>query len=264
MRRPNRRSSGCWRRRIETAARFALALTSIAGIRAARADADRLEIARFSVCREGGPLPPGWESLEFRKIPRHTVYSLVRDGDSVVVRAASRASASGLVRRIAADPRRHPIVEWRWKVDGLIDGADVHTRSGDDYPARLYITFAVEPSRLGWVERAKYEAVRLLYGEAPPLAAINYIWEGRAPLGTIVSNAYTSRVKMIVVESGPAKVGRWVAERRNVLADYRAAFGEDPPQISGVAIMTDTDNTGGSAVAYYGDVFFDTDGARIE
>ncbi len=61
---------------------------------------------------------------------------------------------------------------------------------------------------------------------------------------------------MIVVESGGVKFDRWVNEERNIYEDYIKAFGEEPPLISGVAIMTDTDNTGESATAYYGDIQF--------
>ena len=90
----------------------------------------------------------------------------------------------------------------------------------------------------------------------PLLGAINYIWESKAPVGTIVPNPYTDRVKMFVVETGSAKVNQWANEERNVYEDYKKAFGEEPPMISGVAIMTDTDNTGESAIAYYGDIIF--------
>jgi Protein of unknown function (DUF3047) len=59
---------------------------------------------------------------------------------------------------------------------------------------------------------------------------------------------------MIVVESGKQNVGQWINEERNLLKDYRAAFGKDPPPIVSVAIMTDTDNTRESAAAWYGDI----------
>ena len=76
----------------------------------------------------------------------------------------------------------------------------------------------------------------------------------QAAIGTQVSNAFVGRVKMIVIQSGEAKANRWQSERRNLLADYRAAFNEDPPPVSGIAIMTDSDNTGGTASAWYGDI----------
>ena len=143
-----------------------------------------------------------------------------------------------------------------WKVGNVLEKGDVSRKAGDDYPARIYITFEYDSERVGFLDRVKYEAVRLLYGQYPPLGAINYIWESKAPVGTVVPNPFTGQVVMFVLESGPSKLNTWVTERRNVYEDYKAAFGEEPPMISGVAIMTDTDNTGESATAYFGDIVF--------
>jgi hypothetical protein len=89
-----------------------------------------------------------------------------------------------------------------------------------------------------------------------PYATLMYIWGNRAPREAIIPNKHTSRVRMIVVESGRDKLGRWQEVTRNVAEDYRRAFGEEPGQISAVGIMTDTDNTGDNAYAYYGDIVF--------
>jgi len=89
-----------------------------------------------------------------------------------------------------------------------------------------------------------------------PLAALCYVWDGKAAAGTSVWSAFTDRVRVIVAESGGANLGKWVTIRRDVAADFRAAFGEEPPDISGVVLATDTDNTGESATAFYGDVRF--------
>ncbi|MEA2625567.1 MAG: hypothetical protein QOD06_1612 [Candidatus Binatota bacterium] len=215
-----------------------------------------LEVGRFSAATPGEVPPPGWEPLRFPRIERATDYRLQAIDGVVVVHATSRGAASGWIRKLRIDAREYPLVEWRWKIDGLIEGSDVRKKSGDDYPARLYVAFEYEPSRASVLEKAKFEAARLYYGEYPPGAAINYIWEARAPLGTVVPNPYTARAMMIVVESGRGRVGTWVTEQRNLLEDFRGAFGHDPPPISGVAIMTDTDDTGASASASYGDVVF--------
>ncbi len=215
-----------------------------------------LEVGKFSADVAGGGLPAGWKPLTFKDIDRHTVYSLVKDEDTVVVKAESQASASGLIREIKIDPREFPILQWRWKIGNLLKKGDVRRKEGDDYPARIYITFEYDPQKLSFLDRTKYGLVKAFYGQYPPLAALNYIWESRAPKGTLVPNPFTDRVMMIVVESGAEKLNQWVAEERNLLEDYRKAFGEDPPMINGVAIMTDTDNTGESAVAYYGDIWF--------
>jgi hypothetical protein len=215
-----------------------------------------LEVGRFSAEIPGDGPPADWKPLTFKKIERHTRYRLVRlDGD-VVVEAVSNAGASGLTREIRIDPKEFSIVEWRWRVANLLTKGDPTRKDGDDYPARLYITFAYDPGRLGVLDKAKYEAAKLLYGAYPPHAGISYIWEGRLPKETILHNAYTDRVRMVVVESGAERLQQWVRVERNIGEDYRKAFGEEPPMISGVAIMTDTDNTGESVTAYYGDIRF--------
>jgi hypothetical protein len=215
-----------------------------------------IEAGKFSAAGEGKTPPAGWEPLTFPKISKHTDYELVKDGDTLVVKAVSEAAASGLTRKIAIDLNKTPILHWRWKVDNVIQKSDVTRKEGDDYAARIYITFAYEPDKVSFGKKLKYNAGKLLFGSDLPIGAINYIWESKTPKDTIVDNAYTDFVKMIVVESGTEKAGQWLKETRNVYEDYKKAFGEEPPMISGVAIMTDTDNTGETATAYYGDIIF--------
>jgi hypothetical protein len=209
----------------------------------------------FSRAAPGGALPPPWIEFTFPHIRRHTDYALVHSGDAgVVVRAQADASASGLGVRLDLAADAWPRLAWRWKVERPIPDGDVTRRSGDDYPVRVYVAFRYVPARVSAYDRARYAWMRLLYGEYPPHAALNYVWDAHAPVGTVVPNGYEPRVKMIVVESGTARVGRWLDYERDIVADYRAAFGEDPPPISGVGLMTDGDDTGASAIAYYGDI----------
>jgi hypothetical protein len=210
----------------------------------------------FSSLQPGMGPPPGWEPLVFKKIDQHTRYELVTDDGDVVVKAVSTAAASGLIRKIRIDPMEYPLVEWRWKVSNTLQKGDVTKKKGDDYPARIYITFVYDPSKLSFMDRIKYKTAKLMYGEYPPTGAINYIWGNHASIDTMVPNPYTSRVMMIAVESGDERTNQWVTQKRNLLEDYRNAFHTDPPPISGVAIMTDTDNTGEAATALYGDIIF--------
>jgi hypothetical protein len=214
-----------------------------------------LEVAKFSAGQVGAGLPEGWKPLTFKKVPKQTAYELVKDGDVVVIRAVSQASASGLIKEIKIDPKEFPIIQWRWKVENLLKHSDVARKEGDDYPARLYITFEYDPEKVSFGKKLKFKAGQAIFGDIP-IAALNYIWETNAPLGAILDNAYTDFARMVVVESGPQKVGLWVDEARNIYEDYIRAFGEDPPMINGVAIMSDTDNTKESAIAYYGDIRF--------
>lgn len=215
-----------------------------------------LEVGKFSVASEGNALPDGWKPLIFKKIEKHTTYQLVKDGGATVVKAVSEASASGLTREIKINLKEYPVVQWRWKVANVFKNGDVSKKEGDDYPARIYITFEYDSGKVGFFDKAKYETARLLYGQYPPIGAINYIWESKAPKGTVAPNPYADQVKMIVVESGTAGLNQWITEERNVYEDYKKAFGEEPSMISGIAVMTDTDNTGESATAFYGDIVF--------
>jgi hypothetical protein len=217
---------------------------------------DRLKLTDFSSLQAGDPLPADWQPLHFRGIDRHTRYSLAQSEGRVVVKAVSEQSASGLVRATVIDPTEYPILRWRWKVDNTLQKGDVTRKAGDDYPARIYITFAFDPERAGYLERLQQQAARIIYGEDTPWRAISYLWGSNSPAGTLAANPYTDRTMMFIVRAGEADVGRWMTEQRNVYADYRTAFGEEPTAISGVAIMTDTDNTGESASAWYGDIEF--------
>jgi len=215
-----------------------------------------LVVGHFSTLTPGMEQPPGWEPLVFKNIEQHTRYDLVYDDGAVVIRAVSAAAASGLIRKIQIDPMEYPIVEWRWKVSNILQKGDVTKKKGDDYPARIYITFAYDRSKLSFTDRIKYKAAKLMFGEYPPTGVINYIWGNHAAIDTMVTSPYAESDMMIVVESGTGKINQWVTQKRNLPEDYRNAFQTDPPMISGVAIMTDTDNTGESVTAYYGDITF--------
>jgi len=216
----------------------------------------QLEAGMFSSTRPGEGLPLGWQPLTFSRIERHTEYSLVEEAGTVVVRAVSDQSASGLTRELSFDPAEYPFIQWRWKVNNILRKGDVSSKDGDDYPARIYISFAFDPDRAGYLERLAHEAASLVRGHEVPYRAISYIWGSNSPAGTMIANAYTDRVMMFVVQGGTGKVQQWITEERNVYEDYKQAFGEEPTRVSGVAIMTDTDNTRESAVAWYGDIVF--------
>jgi hypothetical protein len=130
------------------------------------------------------------------------------------------------------------------------------TRTGDDYAARIYVLFDYDINRLPVADRVQLKLARAILKTELPAAALNYVWDNRYPIGTLKPSAYTDRARLIVVESGHARAGRWVTETRDLARDFRAAFGEDPPDVIGIALATDTDNTGETATAWYGDIEF--------
>jgi hypothetical protein len=191
-----------------------------------------------------------WRPLYFPKIPKHSVYTVETQGDQHYLRAASNGSASGLVYKKEFDVYDYPCIRWRWKVDNVYRNWDGRTKEGDDYPIRVYILFKYDPERASLVDKVKYNAVKLIYGDYPPDSSLNYVWASKPYPERILTSPYTDRAKMVLLEQGDAKVGVWVSEEVNVIEDYERAFGPTPPATASLAIMNDSDNTGESAVSY--------------
>lgn len=200
-----------------------------------------------------GQLPSNWSAMPLGDL-RHSTYETVDVDGRTVVRAHADDSASGFIREITINPRDFPVLEWQWKAESVLRGGNVARKSGDDYAARIYITFDYDETNLSFSERVKYRAAQALTSQDIPLRALSYIWSNEVLSDTPVPNPYTDWVMMVPVEGGTPKLGTWVRERRNIVEDYRRAFGEDPPAITGIALMTDADNTGESVTAYYGDL----------
>jgi hypothetical protein len=213
-------------------------------------------VASFSSGVPGTELPAGWEPWELSKLKKSTQYQLVSYDGRTVVKASAHASASGLIHRLDVDPRKFPLLEWRWKVNELITAADNTRKHTEDSPARVVVSFDGDLDRLPLGDRMFFDNMRLLSGKQMPYATLMYIWENRAVKDTVIPNLHTSRVKMIVAESGRGKLGEWQEVVRNVYEDYKRAFGEEPGNITMIGIMTDTDNTGANVHAYYGDIVF--------
>lgn len=218
---------------------------------------DIVVVGAFSATPKGS-LPPEWKPLIFKKQKgaKQTEYAMVRDGKTTVVRAESRVAASGLEHAVSIDLKEYPVLRWRWKVDHVVKSGDPSRKDKDDYAARVYVTFDYEPDKTSFAKKLKYKTARLLFGDVP-FGAISYVWGNQTPVGTVMDSSHMGDfVKLVVVENASARVGQWVDETRNVYEDYRRAFGVDPPRVDGVVIMTDTDNTGERATAFYGDLAF--------
>lgn len=177
----------------------------------------------------------GWEPKQFKGA---TEYQIVSEDGRRVLRARARASASGLFKEVGLDPKRWRILSWSWKISGTLPKGDARQKAGDDYPARVYVVFQ---ATLPWNTRG-----------------ITYIWANKLPQGQAVPNPFSSQVKLVAVRSGEARAGQWLSEQRDVYRDFLEFFGEPPPAIGAIAVMTDADNTGGQAEAFYGDIFIST------
>ena len=211
-------------------------------------------IAPFSAAAAGARLPAPWRIVTLAGVERATQYALVADGASVVLRADAHAAMASITHPLRVDARNARFIRWRWKISNVLKQSDLRSKTGDDFPARVYVLFDFDSSRLSVLQRARLYLARKRYGVEVPSAALCYVWDGKAPVGTSVWSPYTDRVRVIVVESGSQHLDRWREVQRDLVADFRSAFGEDPPAISGVAIASDTDNTGESVSALFGDI----------
>lgn len=213
-------------------------------------------VAPFSSAKPGGALPPGWEPLTFGSLKTPTKYDFVDNDGTVVVRARADGAAGGLNFPVKFDIRSAPIVEFRWKIAALIDGADNRVAAKEDSPVRLVLGFDGDKAKLTFKERTASALAKSATGKELPYAQLIYIWSNAEPVGTVIENTHTRRVRMVVAATGAAGAGKWMTVSRNVQEDFKRAFGEDPGTMTDVGIMTDTDNTGARAEAWYGDIRF--------
>ena len=175
-----------------------------------------------------------WEEKSFAG---HTQYTLVDTARGEVLKAQSQNAASGLFKKVEIDLTQTPYLNWSWRVDRLIEGNNEREKSGDDYPARLYVV--VSGGLFFWKTRA-----------------LNYVWSSHQPANTHWPNAFTSNARMVAVRSGDKRLGQWISEKRNVREDLKQLFGEEITRIDAIAIMSDSDNSGQSTTAYFGDISF--------
>ena len=213
-------------------------------------------VVHFSASAPGMVLPPGWKSVKITDYKRPTQYRLVESGGQTVLMAHADAAATGLAQYLSIDVARWPVVEWRWKISRLIETADNAVASKEDSPVRLVFEFDGDKSKLSLTERAAMKMAETISGREAPYAQLMYIWSKNMPVGSIIPNPRTRRVQMVVASTGAAGVGSWQHLTRNLHEDFRRAFGEEPGAITAYGVLTDTDNTGESVEAWYGDIVF--------
>ncbi len=210
-------------------------------------------LALFSANPPEG-LPAGWEPLVFtrKKIP--TEYRLVQDNGRSVLHAFADRASSGLRHAVDIDINKKPWLTWSWKAAGLIPTADLTHRETDDSPVRIVLAFDGDHDKLSLMDTILFDTAKLLTGHELPYATLMYVWDPKAPVGTVIANGRTGRIQMLVVENGAEHVGQWRNYQRNVAEDYERAFGEKPGRLIGVGVLTDTDNTVQKMQAWYGDI----------
>jgi hypothetical protein len=184
-------------------------------------------------------LPKGWELKQWfgntRKI------ETVKEEGTTALHLVSNGNSFGVYREKDLNPKKTPILTWQWKVTRLPEGADVRDKKKDDQAAQIYVMFPRFPKMVN---------TRL----------VGYIWETSAPKMAKVTSQKSSNTRYIVLQSGPENLGKWVTETRNVYEDYKTLFGEEPPEIGGITIMIDSDDTNSSAESYFTNIRLEKEG----
>ncbi len=213
---------------------------------------------RFSKM-DTGPVAPPWRivGLPGQKFPL-TGFSIIRDGDTPVLRIQAQGSYGNLVldmggARIAPSTS----LRWRWRLEAAPAGTDLRRKDGDDAPLKVCALFDMPLQGMAFGEQAKLRFARAMSGEALPSATLCYVWDALLPVGTTLPNVYSERVRYLVVNQGPARPGQWLTVERNLASDFLRAFGHetrDLPPLLALAVGADTDNTGAASLSLVGDL----------
>ena len=222
---------------------------------ASMAAVPRGAVVPFSQAPGAGAPPNGWAPYVIRRDLARTAYEVEQREGRTVLHASARNARSGLHCPVDIDPRTTPWLRWQWRVDALHEQATVDDDDAEDTPARVVVAFDGDVARLPLRDRMFYEQVELFTGIRLPYATLTYVWDGQLPVGRVVAYSRTSRIQYQVVESGAARVGRWLNYERNVFEDFTRVFGQAPPgHIVGVGVLTDSDDLKNEVEAWYGDI----------
>lgn len=210
--------------------------------------------ALLSACAT--PSPPaadGWHDVPLPGKERTRYVRESKDGRPAVA-AVSVGSASMWRQKFDQAPPLPAAVSFSWWAQTLLADASVADIDREDATARVLFGFGGDHSKLPLRTRMTFDLAEALSGERPPYATLMYVWDATAPVGTVIVNPRTDRIRKIVVDSGPEGLRRWRDHRRDLAADFRRAFGEEPGPLRSVALMTDSDNTRSRASTWYGEV----------
>jgi hypothetical protein len=181
-------------------------------------------------------IPDGWKGQNWGS-PKYDL-RIETQGGRKVLRAKSQDDSSTISKEAKVNVKDRPILQWSWQAVTLPKGGDARKSATDDQAAQLYVTFPRFP-----------QAVRS--------RIISYLWDTTAPAGAIFKSEKTGLVTYVVVRSGPAEVGKWVTESRNVLEDYKKIYGEAPGEdVGAISISIDSNDTHSSAESYFGEILF--------
>jgi len=213
---------------------FLLLLWGSAGL-AIAGEKGILWVDRFAGGVDAQGVPAGWD-LE-KELGRDSKMTLEQEKEGRFLRLHSVGDAFGLKKEMSFDIRQYPFLSWRWRASKLPKGGEIRKRETDDQAGQIYVIFPKFPSIIN-------------------SRSMGYIWDSQTPVGFAGTSTAYSKMKYVVLQSGPAKLNQWITETRNVYEDYKKLFEEDPPTVGTVLLYINTQHTKSSASCDYADIFF--------
>ena len=220
-----------------TAALLAAALVALIGVPLRAADPPTVPVEDWAKQTDGKTgIPDGWKGQNWGS-PKYD-FRIATQGGRKGINLKSANDSSTISKEVKVDVKTWPVLQWSWQVVTLPKGGDARKSATDDEAAQIYVTFPRFPA-----------AVRS--------RIISYIWDTAAPVGSVFKSEKTGLVTYVVVRSGPADLGKWLTESRNVLEDYKKIYGEAPGEdVGAISIAIDSNDTNSTAESYFGEIFF--------
>ena len=210
----------------------------------------------FSKLSPGQAMPKDFRLVAYPNVKPNQFALVVDEGKTVLKVDSSNSAGSMAVPVALLGAQTSTTLQWRWKVDRMLEKADMDEKLADDHSARLYVFFDVPLESLGLADRTKIKLARSIAGVDVPTAALCYVWDNKHRVGYTAWSPFTKLLRKVVLQSGPGAIGQWRLESRDVAADFKEAFGFDAPAITGISVGNDTDNTEDRVTTWFGDVGF--------
>ena len=180
------------------------------------------------------------DSLKVRKVrgaDSNTKYIIGDNENGNYLKAEANNAASGVGKEVKIDLNKTPFINITWKIEKDLKGIKEDTKKGHDFSARVFVI-----KKTG----------------ATPLSnrAVNYVYSSNRNVGDNWSSPYTKKSRDYVLSTTKDNFNEWVTVKANVKKDFKRFHNLDVNELSGVAIMSDTDNSKMTAIAYYQNIYF--------
>ncbi len=203
-----------------------------------------------------GSLPNGYVPMVVFRTRKPTDYQIVQDQNRAVLHARAEGATSGLRQQVNIDPTAEPWINWQWKIGAQVNTVSKASVETEDSPVRIVLGFDGDKDTLTFGEQIMFETAKLITGHDFPFATLMYVWDSKLPTGTVQHSKRSNRIRSIVVDHGPEGVGQWRDFSRNIIDDYKKAYGEMPGKLIAIGVLTDTDIEDETVEAWYGDIHF--------